>query len=178
MRVGIFAAALAAIAVVPGVATGQMRPPERSPVGGAMSAAAPPLCTARHSAIWDSAGGGSFSGHLAGRVECPAWGSVVEVTCEVLLIDPAGQTSAASPRGFGYGAADYGATCDTGQLDVGPLASDDRGYRARFNVELYVRGPSMLFPTSFCPQWNGGSQVWCSDDLPLTPGTGLAARFE
>jgi hypothetical protein len=178
MRVGIFAAALAAVAVMPGVATGEVRPPERAPVGGLVSPAVPPLCAARQSAIWDIEGGGSFSGHLTGHVDCPAWGSVVEVTCEVLLVGPSGQTVAASPRGSGYGANDYGATCDTGQLDVGPLTEGDRGYSARFNVALYVRGLGMLFPTSFCPQWDGGSQAYCSNDLHLLPGIGLTARFE
>jgi hypothetical protein len=165
-------------AVVPATALGTgVRPPERAPVGGLIAPAEPALCSADQAAIWDWAGGNTFAGHLTGHVTCPAWGGVVEVTCEVLLVDSSGRTVAASPRGWGYGANDYGATCDTGQVDTAPIAGDDRGYSARFNLELYSRGSGMDFPTTFCPSWNG-ELANCSNDLHLLPGIGMTARFE
>jgi hypothetical protein len=142
-----------------------------------MAAADPALCSADQAAIWDWAGGNTYAGHLSGHVTCPAWGSVVRVTCEVLLVDSSGHTVAASPSGSGYGANDYGATCETGQVDTGPIAEDDRGYSARFNVALDIRGPGLDFPTTFCPAWSG-SAASCSNDLHLLPGIGTTARFE
>jgi hypothetical protein len=179
MRAGVVAAcaALVVLAVVPSGASAY-RLPERDPVGAQLARVEPAVCTADQHALWDFASGSSssFVGHVTGHATCPARGSVVRVWCTLSLVDPTGNVVATSSEGTGY-VAGYDqppATCEPGQLDVGPFAGDQRGYSARFLVGIDVRGEGADAPTTFCVL----APSSCRNDLPLQPGVGTAAGFE